>query len=440
MSTNVELHWDGQSGVARNDTLITLLGSKPSLSFQFDTLTYKRSWKALKVLGGVKTTLSVSEAAEVESYAIATAKGDPLGGMLSTSLLKVNNLSDVPNKSQARMNLGLSNGAVGSDDNALPNPSGQAVDWNISTVSTNGGWVADFWRLGGVASITNFTASRIYDVAQSVHKTLSYLTLACTSAPTLSNGMAPNLAIQIPMNRILSFFGTTFTVSFWMSTTKAGKYSVALRSRAAQLSYVHSFDLVVGWNKVSFTVNGGLPTGNMTDPAYWGSTESLAMTMAFVGGFCGTDLVPPTLDSWVAGNFFGASAQAGNTSMWAVGDSIKVTAAKMELGDAATDYKLRPPEVERMASAVYYEEVYMMLQGATSSGSSITWSAPVTFSRKAIVPTVTVAAGGSLNNVAAVEFVDITQYKARMRYTWTTGNSVYTIGHTAIVDARSALS
>lgn len=330
------------------------------------------------------------------------------------------------------------------NENLTINSTGTIIQ--VGPAINNGGWVCDMWVMGGCGGLADsvFTGQRVYDTTQYARGSHQYLALAFNRAGTLNNTHAPNMTLKVPRSMATPLFGKTFTVSFWVAATKSGTYSVTVRSRNSLVCYVHPYTLVANtWTKITFTVKDGLPTANATDHAYWGDSNALAYSLTFCAGFVGSDYITSTPDAWSVGsNKLGVAAQSNNNSMLAVGDMMKITSVKVELGETATPHIPRNPMVELAMCKHYYEEVRFADTGMTSTALSSTspWYKRFEYSIKAVVPTITTKGTPALSNITAISYVGIDQYGARLAYTWTAGPNIYAYDITAIVDARSILS
>ena len=329
------------------------------------------------------------------------------------------------------------------NENLTINSSGSIVQFGPAI--NNGHWICDMWMMGGIGGIADsvFTAQRLNDISQYARGSHQYLAMAFTNAVTLNNTHAPNMSLKVPRHLSTPLFGKTFTVSFWAAATKSGTYSATIRSRNSALCYVHPYTLVANtWTKITFTVKDGLPTANATDPLYWGDSNALSYSLTFCSGYVGSDYITSTPDAWSVGsNKLGVAAQSNNSSMLAVGDSMKITSVKVELGETATPHIPRNPMVELAMCKQYYEEVRFADTGMTSTALSSTspWYKRFEYTMKAAVPTITTKGTPVLSNITAISYVGIDQYGARLAYTWTSGPNIYSYDVAAIVDARSIL-
>lgn len=329
------------------------------------------------------------------------------------------------------------------NENLTINSTGSIIQFGPAI--NNGGWICDMWLMGGCGYLANsvFTGQRVYDIAQYVRGSHQYLALTFANAGTLNNTHAPNMSLKIPRHMSTPLFGKTFTVSFWAAATKSGTYSVALRSKNKLVCYVHPYTLVANtWTKITFTVKDGLPTANATDPAYWGDSNALSYELTFCAGYVGSDYIVSTPDAWSSGsNKLGVAAQSNNRSMLAVGDVLKITSVKVELGETATPHIPRNPMVDLAMCKHYYEEVRLGDAGMTSTALNATspWFNCFGYVLKAAVPTITTKGTPTLSNITAISYSNIDQYGARLVYSWTAGPNIYSYDVTAIVDARSIL-
>ena len=422
----------------------TTAGNKADDALQYSNASYNAMLLSAgyKDTAGLSATTANNDANRAEAAAARAEAAAPINGALSVDA----NLGDLGNREYALDNLGIGTAAAASsDDNLLINPSGSIAQFG-PTATTNGGWICDMWSMGGCGGLANsvFTASRAFDLTQYVRGAHSHLTLTYAKAATLNNTHAPNLSLVVPRFYSTPLFGNTFTVSFWVTATKAGTYSVTLRSRNNRICYVHPYtiDSANTWAEVRFTVQGGLPSTSATDTLYWGDGNTASYRLIFCTGFVGSDYITTTPDTWVdagTSTVLGVAAQSNNQSMLAAGDMLRVTAVKVELGKRDTPFRLRNTMTELVMCQQYYEEVMLTEYGMTSTSLSPPWYKGFTYRLKAGAPTITTKGGASLTNVTAIAYSSITSSWAQVAYTWTPGPNLYAYTLVAVVDARGQL-
>jgi len=128
--------------------------------------------------------------------------------------------------------------------------------------------------------------------------------------------------------------GRTFTISFWVRSSKTGTHCVFLGNSANNRSYVAEYTVVAAntWEKKSITISGGLITAGT-----WNWTNGVGLQVGFTL-IAGTTY-QNTAGTWQTGNFLATSAQVNcldsNTNIFAI------TGVQLEVGSVATPFEHR---------------------------------------------------------------------------------------------------
>ena len=166
--------------------------------------------------------------------------------------------------------------------------------------------------------------------------------------------------------------GVDFTVSAWVYVQAAGTYG--LRIGTYDRSYVVSKTLAAGWQKVSFTVTGGIPTGVIEV----GHALSVQVCVA-----CGVGYQTSTLNAWQTGVYLGPTGQTNGAAT--TGTVFAISAVQIEIGTQATAFVARPYAQELAICQRYFQRlaggnsVYASATGSADSASTATllWRFPV---------------------------------------------------------------
>jgi hypothetical protein len=173
------------------------------------------------------------------------------------------------------------------------------------------------------------------------------------------------------------------SVSFYMYTTVAGQYSIALQGGSPAMSYVAAVTVAANtWTRVAWRVPG-------ETSSTWETTTETGMTLSISLG-TGATASTSTLSAWQTGTY---GAAAGNVNFMASTSNVMyVTGLQLEAGGATTDYNCRPYATELTLCQRYYERVtsngiYGILAPAYGDTGGQQATAMLTFLRKRTLPT-----------------------------------------------------
>lgn len=185
---------------------------------------------------------------------------------------------------------------------------------------------------------------------------------------------------------VRDLIGRTFTLSFWVRSSKTGVHCVSFRNGGAQgtdRSFIAEYVINAAntWEFKTITVNGGL----ITEGTKWdwtiGTGLDVGWTLAAGSNF------HTTAGSWRNGNFIASPSQVN--VMDAVGNTFAITGVQLEAGSAATLFEHRPHHLELMLCQRYYETGFAKFWGAAAGinhhvGYRLHFSVP-----KRVTPTIT---------------------------------------------------
>jgi hypothetical protein len=264
---------------------------------------------------------------------------------------------------------------------------GSALTFNGSTLAVAGGFQATSYNGGQLAGMRNkiingkmeiaqrgtsfaaiaggsYTLDRYrYDATTSAVLTISQQSdvpssnefqnsLRATVTPTADTSIAAGdfAIIQQPIEgyNARDLIGRTFTVSFWVRSSKTGTHCVALRNSGENRSYVAEYTVSAAntWEFKSFAVSGGLITAGTWD---WTTGRGLSVAWVLAAG----TTYQTTANTWQTGSFLATSAQVNVLD--AVNNIFAITGVQLEVGGVATPFEHRTYGAELALAQRYYE-------------------------------------------------------------------------------------
>lgn len=223
----------------------------------------------------------------------------------------------------------------------------------------NGTYTLDRWYQG-------YATSAICTVAQSTAiPSAEFTNSMSVTVTTADTSIAADDYYSIPQRiegyNITDLIGNTFTLSFWVRSSKAGVYSVAFKNGGSTKSRVAEYTINQAdtWEKKTITISGGL------DPtATWEKTTGVGL---FVGWAlaCGSTYAA-TPGSWVDGNFLGSVNQVN--ALDTVNNVFLLTGVQLERGEVATPFEHLNIGHELALCQRYYKRFYISHGSNTTSG------------------------------------------------------------------------
>lgn len=260
--------------------------------------------------------------------------------------------------------------------------------------AANGAYTLDRYvysnSTGGVVTITQDTAS-----VPSTNEFQYALKVAVTTADTtILTGDYCDVGHKIEGYNVRDLIGKTFTLSFWVSSSKTGTHCVSFRNAGFDRSYVTEYTINSAntWEYKSVTVTGGLITAGT-----WLWTNGMGLFVDFCLAMGSTFYT--TANAWQTGNFNATSNQVN--CLDAIGNVFALTGVQLEVGNTATPFEHRPYGTELALCQRYYEKTYSQsvtpgsIEGSTAvfdgvGASGNAWRTGYTYKiTKRAAPTIT---------------------------------------------------
>jgi hypothetical protein len=200
-------------------------------------------------------------------------------------------------------------------------------------------YTLDRWVLGYITSAV-VTVSQQTD-APSSGEFQNSLRIAVTTADTsISSGDAFLVSQSIEGYNVSDLRGRTFTISFWVRSSKTGVHCVRLLNSGSNRSYVAEYSISSAntWEYKTITVTGGLITSGTWD---WGTGVGVSVGWVLA---CGSNF-QTTAGAWQTGTFAATSNQVN--CLDTVGNIFAITGVQLEGGSVATPFEHRSIGVEQ---------------------------------------------------------------------------------------------
>ena len=189
---------------------------------------------------------------------------------------------------------------------------------------------------------------------------------------------------------VRDLIGRTFTLSFWVRSSKTGIHCVAFANEGSNRSYIVEYTISAAntWEFKTATVSGGLITAGTWD---WANGRGLKVRFALASG----STYQSTANAWQTGNFFATANQVN--CLDTIGNIFAITGVQLEVGSVATTFEQRPYGMELALCQRYYEVIdYHVVSMNAVTGNDCYTFIPFKVTKR-VTPT-TVAASDISNN------------------------------------------
>jgi hypothetical protein len=206
----------------------------------------------------------------------------------------------------------------------------------------------DRWAIGiGGSTSAVLTASQQTD-APTNNEFLQSLRLAVTTADTsIASTEFVSIRQRVEGYNVRDLIGRTFTLSFWVRSSKTGIHCVSLQNSGVDRSYVAEYTITTAntWEQKTITVSGGLITAGTWN---WTAGIGLAVEWALAAGTS----FHTTAGAWQTGNFRATANQVN--CLDSTSNIFAITGIQLEVGSVATPFEHRPFGAELALCQRYY--------------------------------------------------------------------------------------
>lgn len=248
-----------------------------------------------------------------------------------------------------------------------------------------------------------------------------------TADTSIASGDIATIEQKIEGYTASELIGNTFTVSFWVRSSKTGTHTVCI-SNAGYYIKEYTINVANTWEYKSFTVVGGLPN------AYaWGTTNNIGCILTFSlaagSGYHGSP------NAWTSS--FGISTANQVNCLDTVGNIFAITGVQVEKAPGATSFGFRTYELEALLCQRYYSLTAASAR-RNAPGASQTVITPLYWPVVMRAnPTVSFISSGTADlNVTSKSAINITPYGAGFAVVNGTATDVYAVYQTAAADAE----
>jgi len=238
--------------------------------------------------------------------------------------------------------------------NVIINGDFQIAQRGISFTSvTNGDYTLDRWLISKVGSmaytITQDTETpTTLESGRYIDKSMK---IDCTTADTsIAAGDIAIIAQRIEGYNFQVIAQKTFTISFWVRSTKTGIFCVSVRNSGQDRSYVSEYTVNSSntWEFKTITISASPSAGT------WDYTTGNGLQLSFV--LVAGSTHQTTADTWQTGNYFATSNQVNSAD--STSNDFRITGVQVEAGSVSTPFESRTIQTEIELCQRYYEKSY----------------------------------------------------------------------------------
>ena len=221
---------------------------------------------------------------------------------------------------------------------------------SFTNVTADLTFCTDRWRIGNSTSAI-MTLEQSSDAPPNSEFRKSFRLTITTAHASLGEEQRLSVLQSIEGYNISDLVGRTFTVSFWVRSSKTGIHSISLNNLGFDRSYVVEYTVSTSnsWEYKTFTVIGGLPNNGGT----WNYTNGAGLYLLFRLAN-GSYLRTTTLNTWLNGDFRSTPNQVNCADT--IGNIFAITGVQLEVGAIATPFEHRLYGAELALCQRYYQQ------------------------------------------------------------------------------------
>lgn len=272
-----------------------------------------------------------------------------------------------------------------------------------STAGITGGtqsFLVDRFRTGGQATAAVVTTSQSSDMPSGLYGFSARIAVTTADVAVASTDV---LAVVQPIEgyNIRDLFGTTFTLSFWVRSSKTGTHCVAFSNAATDRSYVveYTISLANTWEYKTITVSGGLTTAGTWDLT---TGTGISLRFALVAG----SSFQTTAGAWNTGNFFGTSGQVN--CLDTIGNIFAITNVQLEVGQIPTPFEQIPYGLSLQLCQRYYQSATGLNVRGYIAGTTVNtryWALPFNCTMRTTPSVINVVTSGVFTLSSTTEYL-----------------------------------
>jgi hypothetical protein len=238
------------------------------------------------------------------------------------------------------------------------------------------------------------TVSQQADVPSSNEFQNSLRVAVTTADASIAAGDVYVITQAIEGYNVRDLIGRTFTLSFWVRSSKTGVHCVALANGISDRSYVVQYTINAAntWESKTVTVSGGLITAGT-----WDWTNGLGLKVRFALAVGAT--FQTTANAWQTGNFSATSAQVN--CLDTIGNIFAITGVQLEPGSVATTFEQRPIGMELALCQRYYETGFAEQLNNTGASTTVGFTTFYKVTKRDVPSTISLTLGVVVNSVGA---------------------------------------